>query len=48
MSMSPPIYVAAYSGYKANERPRRFVLDEEMDVAEIAETTNWQDGTRIR
>jgi hypothetical protein len=26
--MSLPIYVEAYSGYKANERPRQFTLDE--------------------
>jgi hypothetical protein len=26
--MSLPIHVDAYSGYKANERPRQFVLDE--------------------
>src|SRR5215470_6151428 len=32
--MSLPIYVDAYSGYKANERPRQFVLEEE--VYEIA------------
>jgi hypothetical protein len=28
--MSLPIRVDAYSGYKANERPRQFVLDEEI------------------
>jgi hypothetical protein len=28
--MSLPIYVEAYSNYKANERPRQFVLDEEI------------------
>ena len=28
--MSLPIYIDAYSGYKANERPRQFVLDEEI------------------
>jgi hypothetical protein len=28
--MSLPIHVDAYSGYKANERPREFVLDEEI------------------
>src|SRR5215813_11597608 len=32
--MSLPIHVDAYSGYKANERPRQFTLDEE--VYEIA------------
>jgi hypothetical protein len=33
--MSLPIHVTAYSGYKANERPRDFTVDE--DVYEIAE-----------
>src|SRR5262249_4839767 len=33
--MSLPIYVDAYSGYKANERPRDFTVDE--DLYEIAE-----------
>src|SRR5215467_13575307 len=28
--MAVPIHVDAYSGYKANERPRQFVLDEEI------------------
>src|SRR5215510_7440644 len=28
--MSHPIHVDAYSGYKANERPRQFRLDEEI------------------
>jgi hypothetical protein len=28
--MSLPIYVDAYSGFKANERPRHFTLDEEI------------------
>ena len=28
--MSLPIYVDAYSGYKASERPQQFVLDEEI------------------
>ena len=28
--MSLRIYVDAYSGYKANERPRQFTLDEEI------------------
>ncbi len=28
--MSLPIHVYAYSGYKANERPWQFVLDEEI------------------
>jgi hypothetical protein len=33
--MSLPVYVDAYSGYKANERPRDFTVDE--DLFEIAE-----------
>ena len=32
--MSLPIYVDGYSGYKANERPEAFTLDEQ--VYEIA------------
>src|SRR5688572_22382647 len=28
--MAQPIYVDAYSGFKANERPRQFVLDEHI------------------
>jgi hypothetical protein len=28
--MSLPIHVDAYYGYKANERPRQFTLDEEI------------------
>src|SRR5262245_635574 len=28
--MSLPIYVEAYSGYKPNERPRQFTLDDEI------------------
>jgi hypothetical protein len=28
--MSLPVYVDAYSGYKANERPRQFTLDDEI------------------
>jgi len=33
--MSLPIHVDAYSGYKANERPRDFTVDQ--DLYEIAE-----------
>jgi hypothetical protein len=33
--MSLPVYVDAYSGYKANELPRDFTVDE--DLFEIAE-----------
>ena len=32
--MSLPVYVDAYAGYKPNERPRQFLLDE--DIYEIA------------
>jgi hypothetical protein len=28
--MPIPVYVDAYSGYKASERPRQFTLDEEI------------------
>ena len=28
--MSVPIYVDAYSGYRVNERPSQFVLDDEI------------------
>jgi hypothetical protein len=37
--MSLPIHVVAYAGYKANERPRQFVLDEE--VYEIAKSPQY-------
>ena len=34
--MSLPVYVQSYSGYKANERPRQFVLDDESyDIAAV-------------
>src|SRR5262245_60935007 len=34
--MSLPIHVIAYSGYKANERPREFILDEEIyEIASV-------------
>src|SRR5215510_14233957 len=40
--MALPIHVDAYSGYKANERPIRFDLDE--DTYEIASIEDrWQD-----
>jgi hypothetical protein len=35
--MSLEIYVDAYSGYKANERPRQFVLDEDIFEIEAVE-----------
>jgi hypothetical protein len=40
--MSLPIYVDAYSGYRANERPRQFCLDD--DVFEIVDVEDrWYD-----
>jgi hypothetical protein len=36
--MSLPVYVDAYSGYKANERPRDFTVDEDLfEIAEVEE-----------
>jgi hypothetical protein len=36
--MSVPIHVDAYSGYRANERPCRFVLDERIyEIAAVEE-----------
>src|SRR5262245_50737150 len=36
--MALPIYVDAYSGYKANERPRQFTLDEEIyEIAAVVD-----------
>jgi hypothetical protein len=44
--MSPEIYVEAYSGYKANERPRRFTLDEEtFEIAIVEGQWRSQDAT---
>jgi hypothetical protein len=39
--MSLPIHVEAYSGYKLNERPIRFDLDEEIYEIEAVED-RWQ------
>jgi hypothetical protein len=42
--MSLPIYVEAYSGYKANERPRQFTLDEEIyEIAAVLD--QWYEPT---
>src|SRR5262245_26639409 len=42
--MSLPIYVDAYSGYKANERPRQFTLDEEIyEIAAVVD--QWYEPT---
>ena len=40
--MSLPIYVDAYSGYKANERPLRFQLDEDLFEIETV-VDRWHD-----
>jgi hypothetical protein len=43
--MSLPIYVDAYSGYKANERPRQFVLDEDnVEIEAVEEQWRSPDG----
>ena len=34
--MSLPIHVTAYAGYKANERPHEFIVDEELhEIAQV-------------
>ncbi len=43
--MSLPIYVDAYAGYKANERPRQFTLDEDVFEIESVED-QWRSPTR--
>jgi hypothetical protein len=44
LSDVPAIYVDAYSGYKANERPRQLVLDEEIyEIAAILD--QWYEHT---
>ena len=44
--MSLPVYVDAYAGYKPNERPRQFVLDE--DIYEIAAVLDqWYEPSAI-
>ena len=36
--MSLPVYVDAYSGYKPNERPREFELDDELyEIAAVVD-----------
>ena len=43
--MSLPIYVDAYSGFKANERPRQFVLDEDtFEIAAVEQQWRSPDG----
>ena len=47
--MSLPIYVDAHSGYKANERPVRFSLDEEaFDIASIEDRWHEPDAEYIK
>jgi len=49
--MSLPIYVDAYSGYKANERPRQFTLDEEIyeiDAVPISGTSRQRPTSKFR
>lgn len=42
--MTSIIYVDAYSGYKANERPLRFTLDDETyEISSIED--RWQEPT---
>ena|SRR5690348_2482432 len=42
--MSLPIHVDAYSGYKANERPQQFTLDEEIyEIAAVLD--QWYEPT---
>jgi len=43
--MPLPIHVTVYSGYKANERPRDFTVDE--DLYEIAEVASSRGGSRV-
>jgi hypothetical protein len=43
--MSVPIYVDAHSGHRANEKPRQFVLDEEIyEIAAIEDQWYSPDG----
>jgi hypothetical protein len=45
--MSLPIYVDAYSGFKANERPRHFTLDEEIyEIAAVLD--QWYEPTYFK
>ena len=43
------IYVDAYSGHKANERPEAFTLDEELyDIAEVEDRWHEPDAEYFR
>ena len=47
--MSLPIYVDAYSGYRANERPRQFCVDEDLiPIAEVEDRWNEPDAEYFR
>ena len=44
--MSVPIHVDSYSGYKANERPRQFVLDDEIyEIATVLD--QWYEPSAV-
>ena len=42
--MSVPIYVDAYSGYRANERPERFTLDDDTHTIATIEDRWYEPG----
>ncbi len=47
--MALPIYVDAYSGYKVNERPQRFLVDEDwFDIAAVEVRTLEPDAEYFR
>jgi hypothetical protein len=47
--VSPPIHVTAYSGYKANERPRDFTVDEDLfEIAEVEDRWYEPEATYFR
>src|SRR5215472_15028576 len=47
--MPLPIHVTAYSGYKANERPRDFTVDEDLyEIAEVEDSWYESDAMYFR
>ena len=47
--MSLPVHVDAYSGFKANERPRQFTVDEDLyEIAEVQDHWYEPDATYFR
>src|SRR5215831_18147150 len=45
-NVSVPIHVDSYSGYKANERPRQFVLDDEIyEIAAVLD--QWYEPSAV-